>query len=194
MVAWSCTLKQFIRNAYNFDTSGSVEIRILGAPNWADEDQFDLEAKPPESSASGHWVPAKSTAPPTPEMRLMLRALLADRFQLQVHLEAKMEPVLALVVAKGGPRLKKSDGLAPPSLVARKVGSMDRMETLLTGQNAGMGMFAAGLAQTLKRTVLDRTAPPLFKSLERQLGLKLETERAPIDVLVIDHAEKPAGN
>jgi uncharacterized protein (TIGR03435 family) len=213
MVAWSYTLKQLIRSAYNLDPN-SLDIPVLGGPSWADEDPFDVEAKPPESSQSSHWVPAKSTAPPTPEMRLMLQTLLADRFQLKLHTEPKKENVYALVLAKGGPKLKPSDGARSPSLAASKTGPMDRMVNLLTGQNVSMAMLAAALAQTLRRPVLDQTgltgnfdfhvvyppddgsgsAPPLVRALERQLGLRLETKRENIDVLVIDHAEKPAGN
>jgi uncharacterized protein (TIGR03435 family) len=41
----------------------------------------------------------------------------------------------------------------------------------------------------------DKEAPPdLFTAIQQQLGLKLESTRAPVDVLVIDHVEKPSEN
>jgi uncharacterized protein (TIGR03435 family) len=213
IVGSNCTLRQLIRSAYGLDTR-APEMEVLGGPAWLDQDRFDLEAKPPESSQSGQYVPLKSTAPITSEIRLMLQTLLADRFQLKVHMDSKLDSVLALTVDKGGSRLKKSDETKAPSLVSSHTGPIDRMATLVTGQNATMAMLAGGLAQLLRRPVLDRTsltggfdfhlvyppddgsgsAPPLFKALQRQLGLKLEAQKASLDVLVVDHAEKPSSN
>jgi uncharacterized protein (TIGR03435 family) len=203
------TIRQLARAAYNLDPN-YPETQILGGPGWIDQDEFDIEAKPPESSESSRWAPPNSRTPPTSELRLMLQTLLADRFQLKMHTEAKKGSVYALAVAKGGSRLKKADETKDPSITIRKVGPMDRMANLLTGQNASMAMFADGLTQALRRPVLDQTcldgrfdfrvvyppddgsgsAPPLFRALERQLGLKLESKQGAIDVLVIDHAEK----
>src|ERR1700733_15074365 len=79
-------LRQLIRDAYNIDT-----YRILGGPHWADEDRFDIEAKPSTSSDLSKWAPESFTSPPNAEMRLMLQTLLADRFQLKVHSETRKE-------------------------------------------------------------------------------------------------------
>jgi uncharacterized protein (TIGR03435 family) len=40
----------------------------------------------------------------------------------------------------------------------------------------------------------DASGPTLFTALQEQLGLKLESQKAPVDTLVIDHVEKPSGN
>jgi uncharacterized protein (TIGR03435 family) len=90
-----------------------------------------------------------------------------------------------------------------------------------TGSGVGMSQLASNLEGVLGRAVLDRTnlpggwdfdlsfiadlgsalaadappaspdAPSIFTALREQLGLRIEPQRAPLDVLVIDHAEQP---
>ena len=52
-------------------------------------------------------MPPIFKSPPNLEMRQMLQTLLSDRFQLKAHTEVRKERVYALVVAKGGPKLKE---------------------------------------------------------------------------------------
>jgi uncharacterized protein (TIGR03435 family) len=85
----SVTLQTCIKWAY-----GLRDFQISG-PGWLSSERYDIAAK-----ASG---PAAE-----PELRLMLRALLADRFKLKTRMETKEKPIYALVVAKGGPRLHAS--------------------------------------------------------------------------------------
>jgi uncharacterized protein (TIGR03435 family) len=78
----------------------------LQAPDWVDSERFIVTAKIPPNTTKEQF-------------RLMLQRLLAERFQLQVHHESKEHAVYALVVAKGGSKLKESDpndtsGIAPP--------------------------------------------------------------------------------
>jgi uncharacterized protein (TIGR03435 family) len=40
----------------------------------------------------------------------------------------------------------------------------------------------------------DSAGPSIFTALETQLGLKLSTTKAPVDVIIVDHAEKPSAN
>ena len=201
--ATSYTLRMLIHDAYNLEM-----YKILGGPRWADEDRFDVEAKPPASSDSSKFVPANFKSPPNPEMRQMLQALLAERFQLKVHTETRKEPVYALIVAKGGPKLKR-----PASTTVQPFVSF--FPHGLSGENATMDQLVERLASIFGRPVLNHTGiqgnfdflidyPPddaatdrtvlLLSAIQDQAGLKLETQPGSIDVVVIDRAEKPSGN
>ncbi len=147
----------------------------------------------------------------------MLQSLLAKRFNLAVHRETRMLPVYELVVAKGGPKL-------PPPNVAAAGPPIHSAESLPRVQNdsflfsdAAMPEFARMLSQLrgIDLPVVDRTgitgnfdivlksAPSLaregdtaglFALIPAQLGLKLISAKAPLEVIVIDHAEKPSEN
>jgi len=95
-----------IATAYNLPFNFSV--RLSGGPDWLrkpDGSVFDIEA-----TAGAGAIPAGlSVRARNDRMRLMLRALLADRFKLVIHRETKELPVYALVVGKGGPKLQKAD-------------------------------------------------------------------------------------
>lgn len=151
------------------------------------------------------------------QMRSMVQDLLATRFQLKIHRESKMLPVYGLVVAKGGPKLPapKADAAVSPAQ-ARE--SLPRIENdAFIFQDASMADFAAKLSllRGIDRPVVDRTGiqgiydltlksapsailqpdgPSLFTLVEDQLGLKLAPEKAPIEVLIVDHVEKPSEN
>jgi uncharacterized protein (TIGR03435 family) len=88
------SLKDLIALAYN------VKPYQVSGPDWLGTQRFDIVAKLPEGAS-------KDDAP------AMLQALLADRFQLVVHRETQEHPVLALVVGKGGPKLKEAPAPAP---------------------------------------------------------------------------------
>jgi uncharacterized protein (TIGR03435 family) len=89
------TLKQLIAIAY------SVKAYQITAPDWMGTARFDIIAKLPDGAS-------KDDAPQ------MLQALLADRFKLAIHRDSKEEPVLALVVSKGGPKMKESTDTPQP--------------------------------------------------------------------------------
>jgi len=198
--ATNYTLRQLIHDAYNLEM-----YLILGGPHWADDDRFDVEAKPPASSESSKWTPVNFKSPPNPEMRQML---LAERFQLKVHAETRKEPVYSLVVVKGGPQLK-----APASTTAQPFVSF--LPHGLSGKNATIDQLVERLGRALGRPVLNHTGvqgnfdflidyPPddagtdhtvlLLGAIQEQIGLKLETQPGAVDVIVIDSAEKPSGN
>ena len=197
------TLNQLIHEAWLLEP-----YQIVGGPRWADQDRFDVEAKPPEWSQSSKWMPESFKTAPNPEMRRMLQTLLADRFQLQVHPETRRESVYALVAAKGGTRLQP-----PQSTDAQPFVSY--LPHGLRGQNATIDQLAQRLAVLLKRPVANRTGIDghfdflidypsddagtdltvlLPAAMQEQVGLKLETHPGSVEVLVIDRAEKPAAN
>ena len=84
------TLKALIGVAYQVQ-----QFQVSGGPSWIGSDRFDVEGK------------AEDVKTDFAQLRLMLQSLLADRFQLQIHRETKQSPIYALVVAKGGPKIKR---------------------------------------------------------------------------------------
>jgi uncharacterized protein (TIGR03435 family) len=92
--ATGVTLKQLIAQAY-----GMRDFQITNAPGWASADRYDIQAKAEDLPDR---VPPEVLQP-------MIRALIEDRFKLKAHKDTKEMPVYALVVAKGGPKLKKAE-------------------------------------------------------------------------------------
>ncbi|HEV8148032.1 MAG TPA: TIGR03435 family protein [Bryobacteraceae bacterium] len=179
--------------------------RVLGGPKWTESDRFDIEAR-----AIG---PAGD-----PELLRMLQSLLADRFHLAIHRETKTAAGYALVLAKDALKIRPDEGEGGSSSngsrgkwIAKRV-SMDKLATFL---NRTLGMpvvnstdlqgaftFTLEWAPEPTRSVESPdkllpdapTGPSLFTALQTTLGLKLESRKVPIEVLVIDKAEKPAEN
>jgi bla regulator protein blaR1 len=76
--------------------------RLTGLPDWVQPGIYDIEA-------TSEMPPGLSVEARDDRVRAMVRAMLADRFKLVVRRESKEMPVYALVVAKGGPKLQRSD-------------------------------------------------------------------------------------
>jgi bla regulator protein blaR1 len=203
LIASGVTVKFLIQRAY-----GVREFQIVGAPGWIDTARFDLNAKSDEDGANQPDA-----------MPLRMRALLAERFKLQLSRETREMPVYALVIAKGGPKLKESES-GPEN-------SMSIGRGRITVKGAGTAMLSVQLSQSLGRIVHDKTGlagsydfklewtpegqplgpkdgdtpssidssgPTLFTALQEQLGLKLESTKGPVEVLVIERVEKPTEN
>jgi uncharacterized protein (TIGR03435 family) len=196
------SLLGLIMDAYHLNAS----YQISGGPNWVDSDadRFDIVANAPGE-----------VAPSGEDVRLMLQTLLADRFQLKLHPETKERPVYALVVAKNGPKLKES---APDKDFSTTVAGGRAAQLTMT--KATMEQLAIQLSTGgLDRPVVDKTGlagqyditlnwipeyagPPapdsngvnIFTAVQEQLGLKLEPQKAPIEILLIDHVERPSEN
>jgi uncharacterized protein (TIGR03435 family) len=164
----------------------------LSGPGWLESERYDIVAKT-ESGAPG---PA------------MMRTLLAERFKLAVHVVTKESPIYALVVAKNGPKLKKAESGEDDMnskrghLTARKV-SMARLADFLARPRSGLGRpvidktdLEGAFDFTLDWTPdsdaqTSETAPlSIFVALQEQLGLKLESQKGPVEVLIVDRVEK----
>ncbi len=91
------TMVDLIARAYGVDPRN-----VEGGPSWLEADRFDIYAKTPGRASSE-------------AARLMLRALLADRFKLVLHSGTKQLPAFVLIVGKGGPKLTEADGSADPN-------------------------------------------------------------------------------
>jgi uncharacterized protein (TIGR03435 family) len=157
------------------------------------------------------------TSVPVSQLRMMLQDLLANRFKLVVHRETRMLPVYELVVAKGGPKLPAAnEGTSSLQVHAAESLPLVKNDAFLFADTS-MAEFAQMLTQLrgIDLPVVDRTritgtfdvvlksAPSaardgdsaaLFAIIEDQLGLRLVAAKAPIEVVVIDHAEKPSEN
>jgi uncharacterized protein (TIGR03435 family) len=144
----------------------------------------------------------------------MYQKLLADRFHLIFHREVRDIPIYALTVAKGGPILKVAD----PSEDLNTGNSGSGGQRTLKFTNMSMPDFVLNMNLYEDRPVIDQTslsgrydftlkwtfdvssenepdAPPsLFTAIKEQLGLRVDAVKAPAEVLVIDHVERPSAN
>ena len=232
-------VRQLILVAY-----GLQDLQLLGGPSWIAGDLYAIDAR------AGAGATRAS-------VRLMLKALLMERFQLAAHVEKRDLPALALVLAtrdgRLGPRLRRSGpecapittppGVPPPPPPPPGPGG-DFFPVLpqdplgptcgyisfpgwLSGRRLTMGHFVAALTQLTRRPVVDETGltgdfdldvtfmpdqpvalngaaappalsqsdrPPLVTAIQEDLGLKLETRRRDVEVLVIDRIERPSEN
>lgn len=167
----------------------------------------------PGASGSERYDIAAKTAGPTHEdqLRRMMQALLADRFKLVLHRETKDLPVYLLTAAKNGPKLQptKVDASGATRVVdgsfiyehlsmeefASRISNLRGVERPVLDRTGIEGLydFAIKFADSnkdMKLAMRDGDTPSVFRLLTEQLGLKLESGKAPIDMLVIDHVEK----
>ena len=192
----NATLSDCVKFAY-----GIVSDAQLAGPDWMNGQgvpRFDIVGQAPADT-------------PREQLLLMLQTLLADRLKLAVHHEQRNLSHLALVTGKSGPKMREVS--VDPTKPARNSGvrghiagsamSMQVLATLLsrferetvvdmTGLN---GLFEVNLEWTPDKdpgAVTDavESRPTLFTAVQEQLGLRLESRKGPVEVLVIDHAEK----
>jgi bla regulator protein BlaR1 len=222
---------------------GLEKSRILGVPAPMRSKSYDIHAK-----VSAEDAPRMSKLKIEQRRTLML-PFMEERFGLKYHHETREVPVYALVIAKGGAKLKESKpGAAAPFIEERREGTagpasgpLRKRPAIGEGMSIGSGsiqsrggnlsFLASSLSRILGRTVVDSTGltgnydfslrwtpdggmrnpggpeqgeasgatldtggPTLFSALQEQLGLKLESQRRPVDVIVVDHLDLPAEN
>jgi bla regulator protein BlaR1 len=88
--------------SYAYKLPFNLTARWTGLPDWTRQAIYDIEAT--SAMPDGLSVQARDE-----RARLMVQALLADRFRMAIHRESKEMPVYALEVAKGGPKLQRAD-------------------------------------------------------------------------------------
>jgi len=187
----------------NFDLASLIMLAYdipsyrLSGPAWMRDTKFDIVANVPSGSTKEQF-------------RLMQQNLIAERFQLKTHWETKDMQVYALLIAKRGSKLMES-AATDPMMRMGSTGGITQM--LFTGSPVERFVMQLPHVPGVDRPVLDKTgltgkydfelklaggpsgvAGPegesVFTAIEEQLGLKLEAQRAPIAILVVDHAEK----
>jgi uncharacterized protein (TIGR03435 family) len=188
-----------IATAYNI-TDNAL---IVGGPNWIEYDRFDIAAKAPQGT-------------PQPDLRLMLQALLADRFQLKLHNDTReVEGGFVLTLGKDKHKLKEASGPGagcqgspppqPPPPIPINKGTcrgvtMDDFAQVLRGigngyingpvQNKtglqGYWDFDVAFTPFPAQALAGSDAVTIQKFVERDLGLKLEPGKAPTPVTVVD--------
>jgi uncharacterized protein (TIGR03435 family) len=243
--ARNMTIKSVIRSAY--DLWGGREEMVLGGPKWLETDRYYITAKVDATVADK----LKKLRPDerTLTQNQMVRALLADRFKLQIHRETKELPIYALTITKNGVQLKEakpgdtypegfpyadkfSDAVKPGEIFGVVGGGPDGRTMTLYCFGVSMTALARQLTVYSGQIVQDRTGltgsydftlkygmssmrpasegssdgqsvpaapdpvggPDLFAAIQQQLGLKLESQKGPVQVIVIDHIERPSGN
>ena len=165
----------------------------FSGPGWMGSERYDVEARTSPNASQA-------------DLRLMLQALLIDRFQMATHHETKESSSYALVVAKGGAKLHATTGdqrsaviFAPPSRLLGNGSTMQGLALALSVSRSVGGRVAdeTGLAGVYDFTLtygpeqagVD-AGPSIFTALQEQLGLRLETRKSTVDVLVVDRAER----
>ena len=185
--------------------------QLSGGPAWLDSDWYVVDAK-----ADGPTDASR--------LREMLQTLLAERFRLATHRESREMPVYAVTVGKKGAKLHALQAGDDPStwrsreqviaLWGRRVaeakahwGGISGIQPFLNSLNDLNSLDGSG-GPPISRLVLDRTGlkgtywiqigwdsdEDLIPAIEDELGLKFEARRAAVDVVVIDHVEKPSEN
>jgi uncharacterized protein (TIGR03435 family) len=207
------TVRRLIREAYSLKSDS----QIIGGPEWLNDQRFDIVAKVDDAEAAR--MSKMNDDQSDREWALMLQSLLADRFQLKVTREERTLPVFALVVAHARPKMKPA-----PANGGNSGGDpgIDINWGELTARAASMDAFAdslTSLRDLRSRVVINQTGlsgsydfqldwahdrgdgastnspyPGIFTALEEQLGLKLKSERATVDVVVVDSAAPPSVN
>jgi uncharacterized protein (TIGR03435 family) len=186
------TLQRLVERAYGVKPS-----EVFG-PDWMSNVRFDVTAK----------YPAEMKNEDRP---LMLRTLLEDRLKLAVHRETRDLPGYALVAEKGGIKLKPVEATEDDGFDS----SGDKVVTM-TGKGASMAALADWLARRVGATVVDKSGAPglydfkisyamddpaatakdpdalasLISEALSPLGLRLRAQKLPVQVVVVDHAER----
>jgi len=207
--ATNVTLRFLISWAYDLR-----EDQVSGGPAWLDTSRYEILAKPVDSDSADHPESSQSQE----LKRLRTQSLLADRFHLVLHKDTKLQPIFVLTVARNGPKaLHKSTGENRDSfsnghhMECHHISMGFLAKHFLANQTGRSVIDQTGLDGDFDFTldwspddappspVADATSPavsfpPLFLALQDQLGLKLEPQKGPVEVLVIDRIEKPAEN
>jgi uncharacterized protein (TIGR03435 family) len=206
LFARNYSLRDLIRMAYEVDPE-----QIEGGPKWITTDKWDIDAE----AVEGVNLDEER------EEEALLKELLAGRFRLAFHWEKKILPVYVLTVAKNGPKLKSADsnesensGCPQPGVCTFRKRTLSDfswymqyvvLDRPVVDRTGITGQFDFSLKWTpdesqfsrlgwIVKPPADAQTPSLFTAIQEQLGLKLEPEKMPAEVLVIDKVERPTEN
>jgi len=195
LVMENVSLKECVERAFH------VKDYSLAGPSWLDSARFNIVAKPPEGA-------------PREQFDEMLQTLLAERFGLMYHRESKILPAFALVVDKKGLKLKPVQAnvqgggwsMGRGRLTANQLTMRAFAEMLSLHLNHPVkDMTGLSEAYTIKLVYVPDDAPAteapavvdgipaassIFAALQEQAGLRLETQKLAIDILVVDRMER----
>lgn len=195
LTASNVTVRRLIWGAYDVSA-----FQIAGVPGWVDTERYDIRATTGQAGEISH-----------DRMAQMLQNLLADRFGLKLHRETREMSAYVLTTDKNGAKLTGNGSAAEPNVNMNEVSG--RMQIVAT--NVSMAKLAITLGNQLDRAVVDKTGlnggydfrlewysdqatvsagPSIFTAVREQLGLRLESQKSPVVVLVIDSLQKASGN
>jgi uncharacterized protein (TIGR03435 family) len=197
-------LRKIITYAYDIR-----DFQLAGGPGWIGVERYDIAAK---TAAGGRPILEASTETDdqrkgrVTRVRERLRSLLEDRFGLRAHFEQRERTVLRLRIAKGGPKLVE---------VPSPQGRVSTLDGHIQGYGAPVSMLATQLSLATGLIVEDETGlsgkydflvdwapdngdpsdtrPSIFTAVS-QLGLRLERATGPVNILIIEHVERPSAN
>jgi uncharacterized protein (TIGR03435 family) len=217
------TLYRLITVAYGRDCIAmeASEFSLLsGGPGWSRSDEFEIQALIPGGSPS--YTTQQFMRGEAPKLQAMLQTLLADRFKLTLNREVKELPVYLLTSGRGKPKLSSAkDGDRVKEALVIPGG---QTSVHLIGGKLSIAKLADQLTIATGRLVLDRTGIPgefnydvayvpidnqtnadiarergwsgrsLSTALQEDLGLQLNSSKEKVEILAIDHAERPSPN
>ena len=187
--------------------------QVVGLPHWAQVNHYDIIAKVVDMS------PEQLKGLSGDQRRAMIQHLMEQRFHLQTHVETRTMPLLELSVTKEG--IKFTEWQRPIEDHSQKKGSMSLNNEEMTAIGVPMETLVRFVSSTTHMPVVDKTGlngtynfhlkwqreeegqasglhdqalPTIYAALPEQLGLKLESGKGPVKVLVIDHIEQPSEN
>jgi len=199
------SLQTIILQAYSLEDE-----QLAGTPAWAKDTRYDIEAKVDDDERET----LKNLT--QPERARMVQALLAERFDLKTHTETRDLRILALIVAKSGLRMTPTPLSANQGTGNHGIYFANPHEVHAT--DCSLELFARVLSESTHHLVVDKTGltahydfilrfadentptdpsssePSLYTALQEQLGLKLESTKAPMPVLVIDSITQPTSD
>jgi len=206
-------LMKIVRAAFGLPFEAE-DSRISGAPSWLNSERYDINA-----TLNSSTVEALKKLTPDERRHVqehMLQALLADRFKLTIHRETRELPIYTLVVGKGGAKLqeamadeKSSSTYGPQSITgeSRSIANLAQLLSVSVGHPvvdktglAGNYDFKLkwapedGQAASAGASESDSAPASVFTAVQEQLGLKLVSGKGPVEIVVIDHVERPSAD
>lgn len=190
-------------------------ITLVGLPNWAREESFSVAARPEPG------FPALPPEENREAVRAMLRAMLADRFRLELHTETRQARIAKLELASGGPKVKEVDPPEPPAKGNPVGAAWSNNGGRIIGKPSTMASLAGALTVMLHVPVVDETgltgfydldaswkSPDvadvselgadgvalLVSALRSHFGLTLRNTTGPVKHWIVDHVERPSEN